>query len=186
MSGTAVTLLMTADHEAITSGIGTATILGVDEPISAGAARRLAAEAGIIPVIMDGKSVPLDMGSTKRLFTEAQRYAMALRDGGCVWGCCPVPPNQCQSAHIRAWRDSKSTNIGNGILLCEYHHQRFDLDGWDLEFNDGPYLIPPAHIDPTRTPRRCQQRAIAPPDPPTARARESGQQRATAPPDLPP
>jgi hypothetical protein len=164
VSGTAVTLLLTADHETITTGIGTVTILGVDEPISAGAARRLACAAKILPVILDGRSVPLDLGSANRLFTEAQRYAMALRDGGCGWPNCPVPPDQCDAAHIAPWRDTRCTNLENGISFCRFHHRRFDDDGWKIEFRDGiPYLIPPPHIDPTGTPRRCQQRTLAPP-----------------------
>jgi hypothetical protein len=164
VSGTAVTLLISADHEAILTGIGTATIFGVDEPISAGAARRLACSANILPVIMDGRSVPLDLGEGRRLFSEAQRYALALRDGGCAWPGCPEPPDRCDAAHIAPWRDTRCTDLENGVLFCRFHHRRFDLDGWRIRFQDGvPFLIPPAHIDSTGTPRRCQQRSLPPP-----------------------
>ncbi|BDZ44892.1 HNH endonuclease signature motif containing protein [Naasia aerilata] len=164
VSGTAVTLLLTADHDAIVTGIGTATILGVEEPISAGAARRLACAAKILPAVMDGRSVPLDLGSANRLFSEAQRYALALRDGGCAWPGCGAPPSHCDAAHIAPWRDTRCTNLQNGILFCRFHHRRFDNDAWKIQCRDGiPFLIPPAHLDSTRTPRRCQQRALAPP-----------------------
>jgi hypothetical protein len=40
--------------------------------------------------------------------------------------------------------------------MCRFHHRRFDNDGWELENIDGiPWLIPPAWVDATRTPRRA-------------------------------
>ncbi len=86
---------------------------------------------------------------------------MAVRDGGCQWPTCDVPPGHCDAAHITAWDqgDGKPhgpTNLDNGILLCPFHHRRFDNDGWTLTTIDGtPHLIPPTWIDPTQTPRRA-------------------------------
>ncbi|WP_286277398.1 DUF222 domain-containing protein [Naasia aerilata] len=160
MSGTPVVLLVTMTQEALVTGIGTATIFGVDEPISAATARRLACDAKIIPVVLGGESQPLDLGQGRRLFSEAQRYAMAVRDGGCGWGTCNVPPSQCEAAHIESWdqagRPHGPTDISNGLLFCKFHHRIFDNEGWAVRFEAGiPYLIPPPWVDPDQRPRRA-------------------------------
>jgi hypothetical protein len=167
MSGTPVVLLVTTTHEALATGVGTATIFGVDEPISAATARRLACEAKIVPVVLGGESQPLDLGQGRRLFSEYQRYAMAIRDGGCGWPGCQVPPSQCEAAHLEAWdqagRPHGPTDIGNGMLLCPFHHRRLDNDGWIVRFEDGiPFLIPPPWVDPAQTPRRAGRPPQAP------------------------
>lgn len=63
--------------------------------MSAGQARRLACEAGIIPVVLDSKSQPLDIGRAARLFTRAQRIALGLRDGGCTAKGCETSASGC-------------------------------------------------------------------------------------------
>ena len=153
VAGTAVTMVITMPLATLECGVGPAYIDGVDLPISAGTARRLAAEAEIIPAVLGTKSEPLDWGSSARLFSQAQRRAMALRDGGCIW--CGLPPGWCEAAHLKPWSFTKETNLENGALMCPSDHARFDREGWQLEWRDGePWLIPPAFIDPARTPRR--------------------------------
>ena len=55
-AGIDTTILVRISLESLLSGIGSATIDGMPKPISASAARRLAAEADIIPQVLDGKS----------------------------------------------------------------------------------------------------------------------------------
>ncbi|HEY8588632.1 MAG TPA: DUF222 domain-containing protein, partial [Naasia sp.] len=154
MSGMAATLLVTMDLDALTTGSGTATIAGVDTPISASAARRLACDGRIIPIVLGGPSQPLDIGAGRRLFTESQRLAMAIRDQGCIWPGCNEPPSRCQAAHIAPWRWDGPTDIRNGALLCPFHHRRFDNDDWRLDERDGQrWLIPPPWVDALRRPR---------------------------------
>src|SRR5690606_11200020 len=62
LAGTSVTMLVTVPLETLQTGVGTATIAGVDEPISAGTARRLAADAELIPVVLGADSEVLDLG----------------------------------------------------------------------------------------------------------------------------
>jgi hypothetical protein len=95
-------------------------------------------------------------GRAVRLFTEAQRRAIAVRDGGCVWPGCNAPPGWCEVAHIVAWILGGLTDIKNGVLLCPFHHRRFDHDEWAMQWREGGlYLIPPPWVDPTRAPRRA-------------------------------
>jgi hypothetical protein len=156
LAGTSVTMLVTVPLEALQTGVGTATIAGVDEPISAGTARRLCADAELIPTVLGTDSEVLDLGRSARLFSSAQRRALAARDGGCIWPGCPMPPAWCEVAHLLAWLFGGETDLDNGALMCPHHHRRFDNDGWALRREGGtPYLIPPPWLDPEQTPRRA-------------------------------
>jgi hypothetical protein len=156
VAGVSVTLGVTMTLDALVSGLGKAKIAGVDEPITASAARRLAADAEIIPVVLGSESVPLDMGRAVRLATEPQRNALAIRDGGCIWPMCDQPPGWCEVAHLISWAVGGSTDLDNLMLLCPFHHRCFDNEGWELQSIAGErYLIPPAWVDSARIPRRA-------------------------------
>ena len=143
------------DLEALESGIGHATIDGVDQPVSANTARELAASAGVIPMILGDKGETLDLGRATRFFTQAQKLALAERDGGCAWPGCQRPPSHTQAHHIRWWtRDRGPTDLENGILLCSHHHHRVHNDGWRILIRDHrSCFIPPVHVDPVQRPR---------------------------------
>ncbi|MBX3195891.1 MAG: DUF222 domain-containing protein [Microbacteriaceae bacterium] len=156
VAGAPVTMLVTVGLDELRSGLGTAQIAGVDEPISAATARRLACDARILPAVMGSSPEPLDLGREERLFSRAQRRALALRDGGCVWPGCDAPPGWCEVAHLLAWYLGGATDLRNGVLMCPFHHRRHDQDGWQLEWRgDDLVLIPPAHLDRERRPRRA-------------------------------
>ncbi len=155
VAGASVSVVVTMDLDQLRSGIGVARIDGVDEPVSARTARRLAADARVIPVVLGGGSLPVDLGRGARLFSEAQRRAIAVRDGGCAWPSCTAPPGWCEIGHVTAWARGGGTDLENAIMLCPFHHRRFDLDGWGLIRRGGiPWFVPPSSIDVRRTPRR--------------------------------
>jgi len=134
---------------------GTATIDGMQEPITAGAARRMAADARIIPMVLGGASQVLDLGVGTRLFSKAQKLALAERDGGCAWTGCTHPPSYTEAHHLQWWSRGGPTDLDNGILLCSFHHHRIHNDRWEIVVRDRvPWFIPPANIDLSRTPRR--------------------------------
>ncbi len=151
-----VTMIVRVSLADLRTGTGTAEIDEIPTPVSAGTARRLAADANLIPLVLGRGSEVLDLGRSKRLFSPAQKHALAERDGGCAWTGCPHPPAYTQAHHIRWWdRDTGPTDLNNGILLCSNHHHRIHNDGWDITVHDNtPWFTPPAHHDPTRTPRR--------------------------------
>ncbi len=74
------TIVVRMDLECLTDGVGTATIDGIDQPVSAAAVRRLAVDAQVIPCVLGGDGEILDWGRAKRLFTPAQKLALAERD----------------------------------------------------------------------------------------------------------
>ncbi len=98
-------------------------LLDDGSPMSAGQARRLACEAGIIPVVLDSKSQPLDIGRAARLFTKAQRIALGLRDGGCTAKGCETSASGCHAHHDDPWSRLGLTDLANGRLLCPRHHR---------------------------------------------------------------
>lgn len=139
------------------AGTGSAEIDGIEQPVSIGAARRMAAGGGVIPCVLGAASEVLDWGREKRLFTRAQRLALAERDGGCAM--CGLPPEMTKAHHIRWWRrDHGPTDLSNGVLLCETCHHRIHDNGWDVRIDGGGgcarvWFLPPASVDPARTPR---------------------------------
>lgn len=120
--GNATTVTVTLDLDTLLSGTGAAT-LSTGGRISAGEARRLACEAGMVPVVLGGESVPLDLGRTRRLFTAAQRRALETRDGGCTADGCGLPPQVCHAHHDDPWSEGGRTDIACGRLLCPRHHR---------------------------------------------------------------
>ena len=151
-----VTMIVRVALADLRSGKGAAEIDEVPTPISASTARRLAADAHLIPMVLGHASEVLDLGRKQRLFSPAQKHALAERDGGCAWTGCPHPPAYTQAHHIRWWdRDTGPTDLDNGILLCTHHHHRVHDDGWLIQVRQNtPWFTPPAHLDPTRTPRK--------------------------------
>jgi hypothetical protein len=86
------------------------------------AIRRLACDAGIVRIVVDGESQPLDVGRRVRTVTPAIRRALELRDGGCAWAGCTAPASWCDAHHIIHWADGGVTALINLVLLCRRHH----------------------------------------------------------------
>jgi hypothetical protein len=73
-AGSALTVMVTLDLQHLLDGIGAAR-LDTGVKISAGEARRLACEAGLVPAVLGGASTPLDLGRTRRLHSRHQHQA---------------------------------------------------------------------------------------------------------------
>jgi hypothetical protein len=135
--GVSATVLVLVDYDRLLSGLGTAR-LDTGEPVSAGAARRLACEAGVIPVVvrrlLDGPSVVLDVGRRRGFHTPSQRIALTIRDGGCTAEGCDRPPGWCQAHHDhRSWAAGGGTSVEHGRLLCAHHHTTAHHPDYDTE-----------------------------------------------------
>lgn len=120
--GVSATVVVTLDLDTLMGGLRAAS-LDTGERISAGEARRLACRAGIIPVVLGGPSVVLDVGRRRRLHSEPQRIALGLRDGGCTAAGCDLPPGLCHAHHDVPWSRGGGTSLANGRLLCPRHHR---------------------------------------------------------------
>jgi hypothetical protein len=103
--------------------------------ISPGLARKLACEAGVIPVVLGGKSQPLDVGRRRRFHTKAQRIAMAVRDKGCAAEGCERPGSWCHAHHLTPWAQGGGTSVKDGVLLCPRHHTLAHHQDYELTYH---------------------------------------------------
>jgi hypothetical protein len=120
---TAATVIVTIDHSMLSEALKVAG-LDTGEVISAGQARRLACEAGIIPAVLGTSSVPLDLARESRLFSEAQRVAAGLSHDTCAADGCERPFAWCELHHREPWSTGGRTDLRDAVPLCHWHHQR--------------------------------------------------------------
>lgn len=119
--GLAATVVVTMTLESLLGGLQAAAVCDGSR-ISAAEARRLACRAGIVPVVLGGRSEPLDVGRRRRFHTRPQRLALGIRDGGCSARDCDRPPGDCHAHHEVRWADEGHTSVTDGRLLCPRHH----------------------------------------------------------------
>ena len=123
---------------------GHGVLEGAQESVSIATVERLACADGVQPLSIDlttGKV--LDLGRSQRLFSPAQRTALAVRDGGCLWPGCDRPPSWSEAHHITPWRHHGRTDIAGGVLLCRHHHLRLHNEGWSITRKGGRYWLHP-------------------------------------------
>jgi hypothetical protein len=94
--------------------------------------RHLFCDAAYIAVVVDRVGVPLGMGRTVRHATPAQRRALIVRDGGCVFPGCDAPATWCDAHHVDHWDHHGNTDLDNLALLCRHHHGVTHRTGWAM------------------------------------------------------
>ena len=65
-----------------------------------------------------------------------------------------------EAHHTRQWqRDHGRTDVGDGVLLCRFHHMQLHNNGWEIQRRRAAagdrstyWLVPPSTADPERTP----------------------------------
>jgi hypothetical protein len=151
-------VVVTLDESALSKRLGEA-MLDTGHSISLGETRRLACNAGVLPLVLDGASQILDLGHSQRLFSRHQRLALAQRDGGCCWAGCWRPAAWTEAHHIDPWSKGGPTDLANGCLLCSFHHHLVHEGEWQVKMAaDGiPEVIPPTRIDPEQRPIRHER-----------------------------
>lgn len=150
-----IDILVTITYEALAGITDEHGFTQHGELISAATARRLACNAGILPLVMGGKSQPMDLGRKVRYFTKAQKRAIAARDRGCANPGCSMPVHRTEVHHIKAFSEGGKTNVSNGLLLCIRCHTAYHAGHFDVVVIDQiPHVVLPASRDPLRLPRR--------------------------------
>ncbi len=127
---------------------GTAAYSG---PIPVEEVRRIACDADLIPVVLGSAGQVLDLGRAARLFPPHLRRALQARDRGCAFPGCTIPAPWTEAHHVTFWESGGGTGIGNGTLLCSFHHHLVHQDNWQAVMRSGiPWFRPPAYVDPER------------------------------------
>ena len=103
------------------------------------------------PTLGGAPTQPLEVGRTTRVIQPAQRSALAVRDGGCVFPDCHRPLAWCDAHHVRHWLHGGPTDLANLALLCRTHHRAVHEGGWQLHREPDGRLIatPPYRRHPT-------------------------------------
>lgn len=151
--GEPVTLTLTMSYENLAGKTGFAT-LDNRVRVPAMLVRRLACNAGVIPVVLGGRSEAVDIGRKARTFPAAIRRLLVARDQGCTFPGCDRPPKHCDAHHVKFWSEGGGTSVANAALLCRHHHTLIHQSDWEVKLHNGiPTFVPPAWLDPARAPR---------------------------------
>lgn len=161
---TSITVVV--QEEDLETGRGVAWLDGVDEPVSSATARGLLCDAELRRLVLGRDGEVLRLGRRERLFSPAQRRALAVRDGGCVWPGCQAPPGWCEAHHVIEFSMGGCTDIDNGVLLCSAHHHELHASDFAMRMIRGrPHLLAPPWLDPSRRWQRVghTRALVAPP-----------------------
>ena len=117
--------------------------------------RMLCCDAAAVPIVLNGKGQPLDVGRATRTIPDGLRRAVAARDKGCAHPGCGRPVSWCECHHITPWECGGETTLSTLAMLCRVHHRQIHFTEWVVRIRDGlPEFIPPQWIDPLQKPRR--------------------------------
>ena len=83
----------------------------------------------------DGRSVPIDVGRSKRLATANQRRALEAIYLHCAIPDCEVIFDHCNIHHIEYWENGGPTDLNNMVPLCSQHHHAAHEGGWKITLN---------------------------------------------------
>lgn len=97
-----------------------------------GSTRHLLCDARLLPLVVDGLGVPLDLARASRLARPGQRRAMAVRDGGCVFPGCALPGSWCDAHHLDEWGGGGHSDVARMASLCRHHHGVVHRTGWQM------------------------------------------------------
>ena len=135
-------------------------------PIRGETARRIACEAGIIPIVLGGPSEILDLGRKRRLASAAQHRALLVRAHACEFWGCDIPAQWTKAHHVNPWKPRNraatrasgggdegdrggagnsgdegdqggETNLDELVLVCERHHHLLHEGGWNIHRTGG-------------------------------------------------
>lgn len=134
-AGRAATVLVTIPEATLRGSLddGPARLRFTGEvPVST--ARRMACDAGIVPVVLNGRSVPVDIGRTSREPRASQRRCLQARDEGCC-RMCGRRDRLLIAHHCIHWGEGGPTDLNNLVLVCWDCHQLLHEGRWNARWN---------------------------------------------------
>ncbi|GAA1724534.1 HNH endonuclease signature motif containing protein [Microbacterium paludicola] len=168
LGGAAPTLLVHVAAEDLLSPTGVASIDGIQTPMPASLAHRIACTGAVQKIVFDNAGRIVRLGTKERLFNTHQRKAIAARDGGCVIPGCSIRASWCEIHHVTDHAKGGPTHTDNGVMLCWWHHHNLERSGWGIRINRGivetkapPWIDPRGHYRPA--PNAITRRRSRPP-----------------------
>jgi 5-methylcytosine-specific restriction protein A len=76
----------------------------------------LCCDATVVPIVMNGRGQPLDVGRATRAVPDGLRRAVAARDRGCAHPGCGRPVSWVDCHHIVPWESGGGTSLRNAML----------------------------------------------------------------------
>lgn len=143
-SGTGVDMLTIIDYRTLTTGElhdGSVHETGDGTRLPAEVFERLACEANVIPIFLNGSTQPLAVGRRHRLATRPQRLALRAIYRTCAIDGCDVPFDRCQIHHVNPWTPTPespvpgTTDIRLLVPVCHRHHDQAHVDHWRMHID---------------------------------------------------
>ena len=130
-------LTVIIDHHTLQHGLHQHSVceFGDGTPIPPITARRLACNARILPVVLNGDSVPIDVGRERRLANRTQRRALRAMYRTCAFHGCDTGFDRCEIHHLVEWDNLGNTDLHNLLPLCSHHHHLIHEGGWHLDLD---------------------------------------------------
>lgn len=103
------------------------------QPLPVATIRRLCCDGRVLPVVLDGDGLPIDVGRAQRLATRARRQALRVLYATCGVPGCTVGFDRCRIHHVAFWDGGHGpTDLDNLFPACERHHHMIHEGGWTL------------------------------------------------------
>ena len=135
--------------------------------LPAESARRLACDANILPVVLEGDDQPLDVARSRRLATRAQRTALRAMYPTCAIDGCDRHFDRCHIHHLVEWDQLGTTDLVNLLPPGGFHHHRAHEGRWRLQLDSSArelsVHLATGELDPTSLPT-CWSSAPPPDD----------------------
>ncbi|TPW13062.1 MAG: hypothetical protein FD127_2271 [Acidimicrobiaceae bacterium] len=137
------TFVVVIDQQTLWNGLHATSRIEIagDVELPVETLRRHACLADIIPVVLDGNGVAVDVGRSRRLATPAQRHALRAMYPRCAIHGCTVAFDNCEPHHILYWRHGGPSDLANLIPLCSKHHHLAHEGGWQLSLRPDDRLL---------------------------------------------
>lgn len=170
-------ILVTIDYDTLRSQLHDRGVCETSTGVSLApeSVRRLCCDHHIVPVVLGGDGIVLDLGRTRRLASSAQRAALRGMCATCAFPGCRTPFSRCRMHHVDDWLSGGPTDLANLIPLCERHHRLVHEGGFSVEIDaqrtitirepDGaPFAVAPLRDDQDSATGRARRTGVPPPE----------------------
>ena len=162
-----------------------AATLADGTPIPASVARRMACDAGLIPLVLGGKSCQLDLGRAQRIASPSQRSVLFSLWSTCSFADCTAPVAWSEMHHTIPFEHDGPTDIANLSPACRSGcHDLAHAPGWSFTKDPDDHSTTTIAPDGRRWHRMPNGPAVTEPGrsagPPPAAATQPGPHQAPA------